>query len=130
VESITQPRTKEESFEKISHLSWDVPHDAYDIYLCAFGTLENIGQFHQRSAFQRCLTNCSWENMLFLFGISRIKNLLTEEVIQTIWPNSVQKHFADIRFILQRETLSISGLSPSFGDGPRPVLVSDRWYRT
>ncbi len=124
------PRSKKEAEGRITLLAWDYNIDPYEIDEVAFGSKEVVGPFRKTTAFARCLTATTWSNLIYLFGVERIKERLDDKVLAQIWPSSLKEHFETLRDLLQGKSVPVSRLGTSFGHGPRPILVSDRWYRT
>ncbi|MBE7438864.1 MAG: hypothetical protein HS115_10450 [Spirochaetales bacterium] len=109
---------------------WDYTTDPMELYDCVRGAQEEAGPFSRSQAFVRLLTRLPWYTMLALFGVDRIRELLDDEALALIWPPGRREHYERLRKILRGETLPATGWDPESRKRLRPVLISDRWYRS
>lgn len=58
-------------------LIWDYDVDAYEVYEVALGRKASAGSFTQEKALRRFFERLSWYDLVRLFGIDTIRELLT-----------------------------------------------------
>jgi hypothetical protein len=109
---------------------WDYSIAPYELYEVAIGHKERVGWFTQDKAVVRILERLSWYDLINLFGIDKLTQLLTKDVISQIRVKALQERYEFARKVLQGEPVSFSGWSPESREKIRHTLLSNRWYRT
>lgn len=108
---------------------WDYQLDPYEFYETALGRRERVGWFTQERALLRMLERLSWYDLIQLFGIEHLTQLLTQELVSRIRIPQLREKYELARKALQGETVSFSGWSPEYREKIRHTLLSHRWYR-
>ncbi|MDM8552131.1 hypothetical protein QUF72_18750 [Desulfobacterales bacterium HSG2] len=109
---------------------WDYQIDPYELFEVATGKKERAGSFTREKALIRMIEYLGWYDLLRLFGLSELSELLTRDVISGLRPAELQEKYEFVRKILQGETVSFSGWSPEYRKKTEHTLLSDRWYRS
>ena len=108
---------------------WDYNIDPYDLYLVAIGKKEPIGWFNKERCLARFCKTLSWYQLLHVFGTDYLRENLTPEVVQMLWPWELRERYEIIRGILHGEAVSPSGWSPENRKRLRASVLSDWRYR-
>jgi len=83
---------------------WDYNISVSDMDKLLNGKINKAGHYTRKKLFTKMLTGLPWFTIIQLMPVENIKELLTEEVIGTLWPKSLRKHYWYVRKRLQ-ETL-------------------------
>ena len=86
---------------------WDYAISISDIDKLLDGKIEMAGHYSRDKLFAKMLNGLPWYTILQLLPIWKIKEMLTDELIASLWPKSVQKQYEYVRKRLQ-ETVSDS----------------------
>jgi hypothetical protein len=113
----------------LQSILWDYQIDPYEFYETALGTRERVGWFTQERALLRMLERLGWYDLIRLFGIEHLTQLLSKELVSRIRIPQLREKYELARKVLQGETLSFSGRSPEYRKKIRHTLLSRRWYR-
>jgi hypothetical protein len=122
---------KKEQINKIlKPILWDYQINPCDFFDVATGKKAQIGSFDQTKALIRILERLSWYDLVNLFGIDGLAELLEKNVISRIRIKELREKYEFARKILHKETVSFSGWSPEYREKIKHRLLSDRWYRS
>ena len=114
--------------ELIKKIFWDYEIDIESLLShIDNGTLS--GGKEQR-LFIRCLENLPWHCVVGVFGFDKANELLTDEVIQKVWPEERSDHFATLKKILRGEPLPTTRWDSELRKKLKSTVLSYRWYRT
>lgn len=83
---------------------WDYTISTSDMDKLLDGKIDKAGHYTREKLFAKMLTGLPWYTIIQLLPIENVKEMLTDEVIGTLWPKSVQKQYEYVRKRLQ-ETL-------------------------
>lgn len=84
----------------------------------------------KQQLFIRCLERLPWHNVVGIFGFDKAVDLLTDEVIQRIWPKERREHFATLKKILRGEPLPPARWDSQLREKLKSTVLSYRWYRS
>ncbi len=87
---------------------WDYDISAGDMEKLLNGKVDKAGHYTREKLFTKMLTGLPWYTIIQLLPVENVKKMLTDEVIGTLWPRSVQKQYEYVKKRLQ-ETLPDSG---------------------
>lgn len=80
---------------------WDYSVSAGDMEKLLEGKIDKAGHYTREKLFAKMLTGLPWYTIIQLLPVKDIKEMLTDEVIGTLWPKSVQKQYEYVRKRLQ-----------------------------
>jgi hypothetical protein len=121
---------KSEIQRLLKPIMWDYNLDPYELFEVATGTKKQAGTFTRETALVRMLERLPWYDLVNLFGIDGLTQLITPKIISRLRLKELQEKYEFVRKVLQGETVSFSGWSPEYRERIRHTLLSDRWYRT
>ena len=87
---------------------WDYSISARDLEDLLDGKIDKAGHYSRESLFAKILKGLPWYNIIQLIPVENVKKMLTDEVIETLWPESVKTQYIYVRKRLQ-ETLPDPG---------------------
>jgi hypothetical protein len=100
--------TREEKLKYMRMLMWDYHYPPEECLEVLEGKRKTVGHYTEETLFRKLLESFPWFTIIRLLPLERIKELLTENVIQKLRFNSLKKSYAFIRERLQ-ENISHSG---------------------
>jgi len=80
---------------------WDYPVSVSDIEEVFEGKRDKAGHYTREKLFAKMLNGLPWFTIISLFPIGEVRKMLTDEVIGSLWPKSVQKQYEYVRKRLQ-----------------------------
>ncbi len=80
---------------------WDYDISPADMEALLKGKTERAGHYTRKQLFAKLLTGLPWFTIIQLFPVENVKELLTDEVINSLWPDSVKKQYEYVRKRLQ-----------------------------
>ena len=80
---------------------WDYSIPVSDIEELLDGRIEKAGHYTREKLFVKMLTGLPWYTIIQLVPVEIVKEMLTDEVIGVLWPQSVQKQYEYVRKRLQ-----------------------------
>jgi hypothetical protein len=92
----------------LKSVMWDYNISAVDMENLLKGKIEKAGHYTREKLFAKMLVGLPWYTILQLLPVETVKEMLTDELIGTLWPKSVQKQYTYVRKRLQ-EALPRSG---------------------
>jgi hypothetical protein len=99
--------------EKIlSRLFWDVDTNQMDFSNLLEKKLQSIDDIQSQQFFIRLLTSCDWYTLLKLMPPATLRMILTDTVLDKLFPKDLKQKYIYARKILSRHALSDSGQSP------------------
>ncbi len=119
---------KEEIRNLLKPILWDYSIDPWDFYKTALGKKDRVGSFDRDAALIRMLERLSWHELIQLFGIDGLTDLLTPDIISRLRINELKEKYEFARCILQGEPVSFSGWDPEYREKIKHTLLSNRWY--
>ena len=108
---------------------WDYQIAPCDFYEVATGKKERVGWFTRERVLIRILERLTWYDLITLFGIERLTEILTPELIAQLRFPELRRRYELARKVLQGEAVSFSGWSPEYRENIKHTLLSHRWYR-
>jgi hypothetical protein len=109
---------------------WDYNIDPYDFYEVALGRKERVGSFTKDRALIRLLERLGWYDLVRLFGMNTLAEILTTDRIARIRIKARQERYEFARKLLHGEPIPLSGWDPEYREKIKHTLLSHRWYRT
>jgi hypothetical protein len=83
----------------LQSVMWDYSISTTDMEKLLDGKISKAGHYTREKLFAKMLTGLSWYTIIGFMPAENVKELLTNEVIELIWPKSVQKQY---RYVKQR----------------------------
>jgi len=80
---------------------WDYAISGNDMDRLLEGKIDKAGHYTREKLFAKLLTGLPWYTIIQLLPVENIKKMLTDEVIASLWPDSVQKQYKYVRKRLQ-----------------------------
>jgi len=99
---------KNQQHKLLQSIMWDYDISAGDMEKLLNGKVDKAGHYTREKLFTKMLTGLPWYTIIQLLPVENVKKMLTDEVIGTLWPRSVQKQYEYVKKRLQ-ETLPDSG---------------------
>lgn len=87
---------------------WDYEISPDDMADLLDGKIVRAGHYTRDKLFAKMLTGLPWYTIIQLLPVEKVKEMLTNEVIEVLWPKSVQKQYEYVKKRLQ-EALPDSG---------------------
>lgn len=97
-----KPLSQEEKQKLLSKLYWDKAVDPEHLLRLLDGTLEGESEFEHINLYTRLLTSCDWYTILKLVPTSKLRALLDDKVLATLYPKDLKKRFQYARSILSK----------------------------
>lgn len=88
--------------EKLKSIFWDYDVDftASEIYDCIVGQ-KRIKGFNRDRLIARALTSIRWYDLIDIFGVKQLNELLNDDVLKFIWRKSIKDRYKNVREVLQ-----------------------------
>ena len=99
---------KEQRHKVLQSVMWDYSISTNDMEELLDGKIDKAGHYTREKLFAKVLTGLPWYTIIQLLPVEKVKVMLTDEVIRTLWPKSVQEKYEYVRKRLQ-EALPDSG---------------------
>jgi hypothetical protein len=99
---------KQQRHKALQSVMWDYSVSVSDIEEMFDGKTDKAGHYTREELFAKILTGLPWFTIISLFPVDKVKEMLTDKVLQALWPKSVQKQYEYVRKRLQ-EALPDSG---------------------
>ncbi len=120
---------KDEIAKLLKPIVWDYDIEPFDLFEVAVGNKDSVGGFTREKALTRMFERLSWYDLIRLFGVDRLKDLLSGEFIQNIEPELLREKYELARKLLHGEAVSPSGWEPEYREKIRHALLSNRRRR-
>jgi hypothetical protein len=91
----------QQHYKTLQSVMWDYNISVSDMDKLLKGKINKAGHYTLEKLFAKMLTGLPWFTIIQLMPVENIKELLTEEVIGTLWPKSLRKHYGYVRKRLQ-----------------------------
>lgn len=111
----------------LSMICWDYIVDL-EALLHAIDT-NTLPHNEKERLFIKSLERLPWHNVVGLWGFETAQQLLTDSVIQKLWPKERRQHFAILKRILRGEAISSPRWSTELRQKLKSSVLSYRWYR-
>ena len=105
------PLSKQEKEKIISRLFWDVEMNQIDLEKLLHEKLQTIDQIQSQTFFTKLLTSCDWYTLLKLLPPAELSIILTDQILDKLFPKNLKQKYTYARQVLSRHTISISGQS-------------------
>jgi len=92
---------KQQRHKILKSIMWDYSIPVSDIEELLDGRIEKAGHYTREKLFVKMLTGLPWYTIIQLVPVEIVKEMLTDEVIGVLWPQSVQKQYEYVRKRLQ-----------------------------
>ncbi|HAX92361.1 MAG TPA: hypothetical protein DCY25_00190 [Bacteroidales bacterium] len=80
---------------------WDYSISPTELDDLLDGRIEKAGHLSREQFFTRMLTGLPWFTVIQLVPVEKVKEMMTEKVIASLWPESVRKKYEYVRKRLQ-----------------------------
>jgi hypothetical protein len=85
----------------LKSVMWDYTISVRDMEKLLKGKTDRAGHYTREKLFAKMLTGLPWFTIIRLLPVEKIKEMLTDDLIGTLWPKSVQKQYEYVRKRLQ-----------------------------
>lgn len=92
----------------LKSIMWDYNISVEEMEMLIKGKVSEAGHYTIDNLFIKMASGLPWFTIIDIFGVERVKELLTEDVVKRIWPESIQKKYSYVRTRLQ-EALPSAG---------------------
>jgi hypothetical protein len=122
-----QPVSIQEQEKLVSGLLWDSPLTPHQFLRILRGESSEQSSFDRPWAAARLLASLPWYSILKILPLSEVKALISRDVLDRIYPQSVRKQYEILGRILRGETISVAGWDPAAHERiPSAVLPDGR----
>ena len=90
-------------------LFWDVDTSNMDMASLLEEKLENVDDIQSQQFFIRLLTSCDWYTLLKLMPPATLRIILSDSVLDKLFPKNLKQKYIYARKVLSREAISVSG---------------------
>ena len=115
--------------EILKPILWDHDIDAVTFYETALGKRKKVKSFTREKALVRILERVSWYDLIELFGLEGLKDILTKKTIARLRIDMLREKYELARKVLHGEDVSFSGWDPEARKTIEPTMLSNRWNR-
>jgi len=95
----------------LKSLMWDYQIPAGDLEMLLDGKIDKAGHYTRETLFAKMLSGLPWYTVIQLVTAEGAKQLLTDDVIKSLWPESIQIKYRYVKKRLQ-EALPDPGQDP------------------
>src|SRR5512135_1273134 len=88
-------------YKILKSVMWDYDISPADMESLLNGKIDRAGHYSRKQLFAKLLTGLPWFTIIQLFSVEDVKELLTDEVINSLLPDSVKKQYEYVRKRLQ-----------------------------
>ena len=96
------PLTKTEKEKILSRLFWDVDNKQLDVDKLIEEKYKSLEEEPSRQFFRRLLTSCDWYTMLKLIPSEKLKIVLSDEILDKLFPKDLKNKYLYARNLLSR----------------------------
>lgn len=82
-------------------IMWDYNITVDELEMLINGNAERAGHYTAATLFIKMASGLPWFTILEIFGAEKVKELMTDEVMEKIWPEKVQQKYRYVRKRLQ-----------------------------
>lgn len=86
----------------ISRLFWDVEIKQLDVEKLIEEKYKNLDEEPSQQFFRRLLTSCDWYTMLKLIPPEKLKRVLSDEILDKLFPKDLKNKYLYARDLLSR----------------------------
>jgi len=86
--------------EKLTAICWDTDADPDQLSRLLCGDIEKIGHIDRANLFRRLLTTYDWYTLLALIPPDRLREALSEAVLDHLHPASLKERYRYARHVL------------------------------
>lgn len=99
---------KQQLNKVLQSIMWDYSISPTDMEKLLVGKIEKAGHYTREKLFAKMLIGLPWYTIIQIIPVEKVREMLTVEVIEALWPKAVKKQYEYVRKRLQ-ETLPVSG---------------------
>lgn len=92
---------RQQRYKVLKSVMWDYVISPNDMENLLDGKIVKAGHYTREKLFAKMLTGLPWYTIIQLLPVEDVKEMLTNEVIEVLWPKSVQKQYEYVRKRLQ-----------------------------
>ena len=96
------PLTKTEKEKILSRLFWDVDNKQLDVDKLIEEKYKSLEEEPSQQFFRRLLTSCDWYTMLKLIPSEKLKIVLSDEILDKLFPKDLKNKYRYARDLLSR----------------------------
>ena len=94
--------SQEEKEKILSRLYWDMDVNPADIYCLLNKEIEELENLDEINFYCRLLSSCDWYTLLKLVPLKNVEKILSDTVIDRLYPKDLKDRFLYAREILSR----------------------------
>ena len=94
--------SQKEKDKLLSRIFWDLYIDPDKIRTMLNRPIEEITSIRQINLYRRLLTSCDWYTLIKLFPLEKINIILSDSIIQGIYPKDIKRKYLYARKYLSR----------------------------
>lgn len=79
---------------------WDMDVDASELAELLYGKVSSIGAITRKQLFLRLLTSFDWYTLLKLFPAEALRDALSNDILDHIWPPDLKERLSYARNVL------------------------------
>ncbi len=92
----------------LQSIMWDYSISTDETEKLLAGKIDKAGHYTREKLFVKILSGLPWFTIIQLLPVEQVKEMLTDEIIGALWPESIKNQYKYVRHRLQ-ETLPDSG---------------------
>ena len=100
IQDLTPLMTEKDQMEKLSPIYWDVDVDPDALQRLLRGDIERIGHIDRISLYRRLLMTYDWYTLLALIPPDKLREALSDPVLEHLHPANLRDRFIYARSIL------------------------------
>jgi len=85
----------------LKSVMWDYSISVSDMEKLLDGKIDKAGHYTREKLFVKMLTGLPWFTIIQILPVAKVKEMLTNEVIDSLWPKSVKSKYEYVRKRLQ-----------------------------
>jgi len=101
-EFIMKKLSQKEKDKLLSRIFWDLNIDPDKIRNMLNRPIEEVTSIRQINLYRRLLTSCDWYTLIKLFPLEKISIILSDSIIQRIYPKDIKRKYLYARQHLSR----------------------------
>jgi hypothetical protein len=112
----------------LKQINWDYNIPEVDLYHCLNQTQETAGFYTREKLLVKAFEHLAWFDLVKLFTLEEIKQILTEDFVKRIRINSLRFKYEILRKILHQEPIPATKWDNRANQFPEYPILSNRWY--
>jgi len=92
---------QQQRYKALQSVMWDYPISVSDMEKLLDGKIDRAGHYTRETLFAKMLIGLPWFTIIKLLPVEKIRDMLTDDVIKSLWPKSVQTQYRYVKNRLQ-----------------------------